>query len=164
MKEKHQLRTHLSAVGSFVSLPEAFTSADPGVKLAPKIEVQVAKFADSKKPLGVENVMYPHHVLVDLEAVDAKELDLKKVMKDCELMITACKEYPDQVRSILEAFAKDAPHEKILEADKIAEKLRISESMAVKAGGGMLWLLVIAAAIALSGCKSCAHTEGSMRQ
>lgn len=164
MKAKKELRSFIPATGSFISLPEAFDTADPGVRLAPKIEIQVGKFQDSKHPLGFDYVMRPHQVLIDLEAIDTQQFDAKKVIKDCELLISACRERPEDVRKILAAFAKDAPHEKMLEAERIAEKLNISEAKAVKAGGGLLWLVVIAAAVALSSCKGCAHTKGSTRQ
>jgi hypothetical protein len=164
MKTKNELRSFISATGSFVSLPEAFEAADSGVKLAPKIELQVGKFPDSKHPLGFDFVMHPHQILIDLEAVDSDQFDAKKLIKDCELMISACREHPEDVRKILAAFSEDAPHKKMLAAEKIAEKLNLTESKAVKAGGGLLWLVVVAAAIALSSCKGCAHTKGRTRQ
>lgn len=46
MKVRKELRSFVPAAGSFVSLPEAFESADSGVKLAPKIELQVGKFSE----------------------------------------------------------------------------------------------------------------------
>jgi len=164
MKSKKELRSFIPAAGSFISLPEAFKSADSGVKLAPKIELQVGKFSDSKHPLGFDFVMHPHQILIDLEAVDSEQFDAKKVIKDCELLIAACREHPDDIKKILAAFAEDAPHENMLAAEKIAEKLSLTESKAVKAGGGLLWLVVVAAAVALSGCKGCAHTKGRTRQ
>lgn len=164
MKAKKELRSFVPAAGSFVSLPEAFESADSGVKLAPKIELQVGKYLDSKHPLGFDFVMRPHQILIDLEAVDSEQLDTHKVIKDCELLIAACQEHPEELRKILAAFAEDAPHENMLAAEKIADKLNLTESKAVKAGGGMLWLFVVAAAVALSSCKGCAHTKGRTRQ
>jgi len=164
MKAKKEVRSFIPATGAFVSLPEAFETADPGVRLAPKIELQVGKFQDSTHPLGFDFVMHPHQVLIDLEAIDFEQFDAMKVIKDCELLITACQKHPEDVRKILAAFAEDAPHENMLEAEKIAEKLNISESKAVKVGGGLLWLLVVVAAVALSSCKGCAHTKGSTRQ
>ncbi len=164
MKAKKELRSFIPAAGSFISLPEAFESADAGVRLAPKIELQVGKFPDSKHPLGFDFVMHPHQILIDLEAVDSGEFDAKKVIKDCELLMSACREHPDDLRKILAAFAEDAPHENMLAAEKIAEELDLTEARAVKAGGGLLWLVVIAAAVALSSCKGCAHTKGRTRQ
>lgn len=162
--KKKDLRSFVSATGSFVSLPEAFESADLGVKLAPKIELQVGRFSDSKHPLGFDFVMHPHQILIDLEAIDSDQFDAKKAIKDCELIIAACRDHPEDIREILAAFAKSAPHENMLVAEKIAEKLNLTESKAVKAGGGLLWLVVVVAAVTLSSCKSCAHTKGSTRQ
>jgi hypothetical protein len=68
------------------------------------------------------------------------------------------------LKAILGAFAAGAPHERILEAAKIAETLRLSEAAASKARGGLIWLVVVVAAVALSGCKTTAHGTGSTKQ
>jgi hypothetical protein len=164
MKAKKTLRTTITAAGSFVSLPEAFEGADDAVKFAPKIEIRTGRFADSCHPLKIDHVMLPHTLLLDLEAVDPDRFDFGKLIRDCDLVKAAAEKHPKELRSILTAFGADVPHDKILAAARTAEKLGLSESETLKKDGGLLFLLVIAAALALSGCKSCAHTKGAMRQ
>jgi hypothetical protein len=164
MTSKSALRSSVSATGSFVSLPEAFEGADDAVKFAPKMAVATARFDDSRHPLKLDHVMLPHMLLLDLEATDATALDVGKIIRDCELVKSAAEKHPKELKSILAAFAADAPHDRILDAAKVAEQLGLSEDVATKKGGGLLFLLVIVAAIALSGCKSCAHTKGAMKQ
>lgn len=164
MSKTNSLRTAITASGSFISLPEAFEGADAAVKLAPKVEFRTSRFPDSSNPLKMEHVMFPHSLLVDLEAVDASSLDIKKLIRDCDLVKDAAEKHPEDLKAILASFAEDAPHEKMLEAAKIAEKIGLAEHVAAKKGAGLLWLVVIVAAVALSGCKSCAHTKGATRQ
>jgi hypothetical protein len=163
MVPMQQIRTHVPA-GSFVSMPEAFPDAADAVKYAAKVSFETARFEDSKHPLKLEHVLDPHVILFDLEAVDAGKLDVDQLVRDCELVKRAAEQYSGELRTIVAAFAQDAPHDRILEAAKIAEKLELSEAAASKAGGGLLWLVVVAAAVALSGCKTSAHGKGATKQ
>jgi hypothetical protein len=162
--KNNKLRDAITATGSFVSLPEAFPGADEAVKLAPKIELCVARFEDSKRPLEIDILMRPHTLLVDLEAVNAGGFDVEKLVRDCDALKEVALAHPEKLRGILAAFAADAPHEKMLDAAKVAEELGLSEEVMTKKGGGLLWLLVIVAAVALSGCKGCAHGKGNYYQ
>jgi len=164
MEREIRFRTSIPATGSFVSIPEAFEAADEAVKYAPKIEFRLERFDDSEEPLKMEPVMLPHTLLLDLEAVDANAFDPKKVMRDCDLIKEAAEKYPDQLQRILAAFAADAPHEEILKSAAIVNKLGLLEEQVTKEGGGLLFLLILAAALCLSGCKGCAHGKGSFRQ
>jgi hypothetical protein len=47
------------------------------------------------------------------------------------------------------AFGRDVPHDRILDAAETVKKLGLSEDAVTKKGGGLLWLLVVAAAVAL---------------
>jgi hypothetical protein len=164
MATSKRLRTNVSDAGSYVSLPEAFEEAHEAVKLAPKIHLRTERFVDSKHPLGIDYVMNPHHLLMDLEAVDAEAFDARTLINDCEIVKNVAQKSPEKLKAILASFAEDAPHDRILEAARTASDLGLSEDKASRKGGGLLWLLVIVAAVALSGCKGCAHTKGSMRQ
>jgi hypothetical protein len=163
-KKKNQLRDTISATGSYISLPEAFPTADPAIRNMPKIELRVERFAGSKKPLHFEPVMYPHTILVDLEAVDHEAFDAATLALDCELLAAAARKHPKELRQILAAFAPSAPHGKMLRAFALTQKLGLDEKSATRSGGGLIWLLAIVAAALLSGCKSCAHTNGATRQ
>lgn len=164
MEKTKKFRSYISSTGSFISLPEAFEGADENVIYAPKIEIRTQKFDDSKHPLGFEHVMYPHNLLIDFEALNAKALDINKLIKDCELIKETAEKHPEELKFILGSFAQDAPHEEMLKADELVKKLGLSEEVVTKKGGGLLWLLVIAAALAMSSCKGCAHTTGRTRQ
>jgi hypothetical protein len=161
---KADLRSEVSLSGSYVSIPAAFKSASDAVKLAPKIAVRAALFHDASHPLQLDFVMDPHQILIDLEAVDPTGVDIKSLIRDCELLKEAAEKAPEELLSIIAAFGRDVPHQAILKADETAKTLRLSEAAMTEDGGGFLLLLVAVAAIALSGCKGCAHTEGSMRQ
>jgi hypothetical protein len=102
--------------------------------------------------LRLEPVPNPHIILFDLEAVDAEKLSPRQLIRDCELLKRAAEAHPEKLRTILSAFAKDAPRKRILEAAKIAAELDLSEERSSKAGGGLVWLVVVGAALALSGC------------
>jgi hypothetical protein len=102
--------------------------------------------------LHVEPVWNPHVILFDLEAVDAEKLSPSQLIRDCELLKRAAEAHPQKLKTILRAFAKNAPRTRIVEAARIAAELDLLEEGSSKAGGGLLGLLVLGAAIALSGC------------
>jgi hypothetical protein len=151
-RQQTKLRSHVPATGSFVSFPDAFRRADDAVKYAPKIAFQVAGFKDSKRPLHLEPVLDRHIILFDLQAVDAEEFDPRQIVRDCELLKRAAEAYPEKLKTILGAFATDAPRARVLEAAKIAADLDLSEERSSKAGGGFVALVVLGAALVLSGC------------
>jgi hypothetical protein len=162
--DRQKLRDTLSAVGSFVSLPEAFETANEAVKYAPKFEFRTERFADSTHPLHIDHVIYPHRLLVDLKAVDSTQFDVRKLIRDCELVIQAANTAPEKLQEILAAFAPHVPHDRILDAFRTAGDLGLTEEEASKSGGGLLWLLLVVVAVTASCGKSCAHTKASTRQ
>ena len=102
--------------------------------------------------MHLQPVLNPHVILFDLGAVDAEKLSPRQLIRDCELLKRAAEAHPQKLKTILSAFAKDARRERIVEAAKIAAELDLSEEGFSKAGGGLLGLLVVGAAIALAGC------------
>lgn len=164
MTAPNGLRSHISQAGSFVSLPEAFQGGPDSMKFAPKILLRTERFEDSKHPLGIDHVMDPHVLLMDMEAIDISGFDAQTLINDCEMLKKAAQESPEKLKAILASFAADAPHDKILESARVASDLSLSEDKASQRGGGLLIMLAIVAALALSGCKGCAHTYGRMRQ
>lgn len=159
-----KLRSEVSHGGSYVSIPEAFEAASDAVRFAPKIAVRAARFDDASHPLQLDFVMDPHQLLIDLEAVDPTGIDIQRLIRDCDLVKEAAEKRPAQLLSIIASFGHDVPHEEILKANETAKELGLSEERITEGGGGLLFLLVAVAALALTGCKGCAHTEGSMRQ
>jgi hypothetical protein len=159
-----KLRQAVSGTGSFISLPDAFPKADEAVKYAPKIELQVGRFDDATHPSKADFFMLPHHLLVDLEAVDHQAFDFKKLAQDCDILKAVAQSNAEDLRTMLAAFSADAPHDRILDADKIARRLRLDEAQVSERGGGMILLLIAVACILLSCGKGCAHTNYAMRQ
>ena len=158
------LRQAIPSTGSFISLPDAFPKADEAVKYAPKIELQVGRFDDATHPSKADFFMLPHHLLVDLEAVDHQAFDFKKLAQDCDILKAAAQSNAEVPRTMLAAFSADAPHDRILDADKIARRLGLDEAQVSEKGGGMILLLIACACILLSCGKGCAHTSYAMRQ
>lgn len=131
---------------------------------APKIEIRTQRVKGSKHPLNIDHIMYPHTLLIDLEAVNANALDINKFIKDCDLLKEVAIKDPEKLKTIVGSFASDAPHENMLKAFEIAKQLGLTEDAMAEKGGGFLVIIVILAALAMSSCKGCAHTKGSMRQ
>jgi hypothetical protein len=158
------IRTELVHSGSYVSLPEAFIGGADAVKFAPKIAVRVGRFPDAKHPLGMDFVLDPHQILIDLEAIDVSGINADRLAKDCDLLKQAIQSDPRKILDIVAAFGVGVPHDRILDAAQSVDELGISEKKATEAGGGIIGLLIVLAAVAMASCKGCAHTEGSMRQ
>ncbi len=149
MKAQKQMRSDVQ-VGSFVSMPEAFPGADDAVKYAPKLEFRVRRSDVGENPPRVVPVLQPYRLLVDLEAVDASRFDARKLARDCELVKAAALSDPEKLRSILAAFAEGKSEEEIRRAARAVVDLGLDEEQVVKAGGGLIWLVVFAAAAVLS--------------
>lgn len=164
MTDEEPLRDTLSAVGSFVSLPEAFPTVPEAFKYAPKFEFRTERFADSKHPLHIDHVIYPHRLLIDLKAVDASQFDARQLIRDCELLIEAARTAPEQLQEMLAAFAPHVPHDRILDAFETAKRLGLTEEQASESGGGFIVLLVFVALLLASCGKNCAHTKAATKQ
>lgn len=151
MSKEKQLRSHFPATGSFGSFPDAFKGADDGLKYAPKIAFQIVRVKEGKHH-RLKLAQNAHVILFDLEAIDASKLNPRQLIRDCELLKRAAETHPQKLKTILSAFAKDAPRERIVEAARIAAELNLSEEASSKEGGGLLGLIALGAAIALAGC------------
>ena len=149
MKAQKQMLSAVQ-VGSFIALPEAFPGADDAVKYAPKLEFRVSRSDAGQTPLRVEPVLQPQRLLVDLEAVDASRFDARKLVRDCELLKEAALSDPEKLRSVLATFTEGKSEKEIRRAAQAVVDLGLDEEQVVKAGGGLIWLVAIAAATLLS--------------
>lgn len=150
-------KTCLSVAGSFVSIPSAMDGVEPGLKSAFKMQFRTIYSEESTNPLGLETVFAPDRMLIDLQAVDPKAIDPRKLIRDCDLLKNLVQEHPEQLRRLVQAFqpANEGARVDWSAAAKIAEEIGFTEKHFQKAGGGFLPLLVIAVAAL---CASCSAT------
>jgi hypothetical protein len=153
MKAQKQMRSSVQVGGSFFSLPEAFPGADDAVKYAPKFEFRANKRVNGNQPLQFEAVLQPNHILLDLAAVDASGFDARKLIRDCELVKQAAEAHPDKLRAILASFAEGTTDKEIRRAAQTVAELGLDEEQVTKAGGGLIWFVVIGAAALLGSCR-----------
>jgi hypothetical protein len=159
--KKTKLRTSIAASGSFVSLPEAFPGADPGVKYAPKIQLDTVRSEDTKR-FQLEHVWLPHRILIDLQAVDPDAFDPDVIVADCDIVKSIVREHPKKVQTILSAFQEGAPYSRIERAGELMKELGWTEKSVARRGGGFLWLLIILAAGCAGGCGSCRGSDSDV--
>jgi hypothetical protein len=144
------LRTQLSTSGSFLSVSSAYASAGEAVRNAVKLEVLPVYSASA--PGEAEMVFFTDRVLIDLAAVDPEGIDAARLAVDCDLLKRAVMQSPGALRRILAGLQSGTP-EGIRDAAKAATELGLTEEDAVKAGGGLIFLIVVAvAAVAGAGC------------
>lgn len=157
--KKIKTRTQISVSGSFVSVPSAFPLADEGLKNALKLGFETLFSEDSSHPLNLETRFYTDVILIDLGAVAPSALDPQKIINDCDLVKRVASTYPDQLRQLVTELQAGSVSG-IERAEKIAKEIGLTEEASVKAGGGLLGLL-IAGAIGLiaGGCAGTKHAE-----
>jgi hypothetical protein len=154
MKEQSEVRTHVSATGSFVSIPEAVAVADTGVRHLLKLEFTTNFSEGSSDPLKLETGFSTDRVLIDFRGVVAGNLDAQKIAKDCDLVRDIALRNPDKLRQMLEAQTESVTG--FQKAYAIGQEIGLTEEAAVKAGGGLLWLVAIAALAVMAGsCERC---------
>ncbi len=99
-KDAAKLRPEISALGSFVAVPDAFPGADPGVQNAVKFEFTTV-FSNKNR---VQTLFSTDRVLIDLAAVDPSKLDFKKMVVDCDLIKKIVEKHPNELRECLIAL------------------------------------------------------------
>ncbi len=151
------MRANVGPTASFVSMPAAFPGADEAIRHAPKFEVQTVASTDSDHPLGIEHVLYTHHMLLDLEEVDIKNFRPEALMRDCELLMNAAREHPEELRSILGAYQAGRPDEEILTASRKVRELGLDEASVAERGGNFILAAIVVGAVLLSGCQATCH-------
>ena len=108
----------------------------------------------------VETLFSTDKALIDLAAIDADALDVAKIGRDCDLVKEAARSDPAALKQMVAALQRGGS-EGIEEAGRLAERLGITEDQAVKAGGGLLFLVAVAVvAVAASGCATCNSHKG----
>lgn len=152
--KQNKPRTHLSATGSFVSVPFAFKGADEGLRNVVKMEFKTI-FSKLKK---IETVFSTDWILLDIGAVIPSALNPKKIARDCEVVRQIALDHPELLRRLVEAFQPGAPNNPS-DLDKtynIVKKMGLTEEELSSTGGGLVGLLIVLALVALStGCAHC---------
>jgi hypothetical protein len=147
-------RTTVPEGGTFVSVTSAIPDADKGIRDALKLEFRqfVDESVNTSDPLGIKTSFATDRFLVDIAAIDADAIDAKKLAKDCEIVARVVTGQPERIRDLVAAQQKPGG---FTAASKIASELRLTEAAASDAGGGLLWLLVIAVAVMAGSCEHC---------
>lgn len=163
MGTQRLLRKDANVSGSFSSVPGAFAAAPDGLRNAVKMEFSVQAEHSTTDPdghafrspdLNLETKFSTDWLLLDLGAVDPSDIDPEAVVRDCELMARAIRDHPQDVAALIESFKPDAPLSDISRAIEITNKLGLTEEATTAAGGGLIFLAVVAGAALLSGCAA----------
>ena len=133
--------------GGFISQPDVFPDAPQALQhvlkmvYRPTVREGVAALEFSTDA-----------IIVDYSVVDAKALDPQTLSADCDFLKAIALKYPAQLRQLLEEMQRGTTAG-IERADKIATEIGLTEGGAVKSGGGLLFLVVLAvAAVGAAGC------------
>jgi hypothetical protein len=137
-------------------VPGAFVNADEGVKHVAKMEFTTVFSDQSSDPVKLETGFSPDRLLLDFGALVPDAFDPQKLIRDCELVRQAAIDHPKELGAILEAFQNKTPEAGYRKAFKIAKQIGVTEEDAIRAGGGLLWLVVFGALVVMaSGCEHC---------
>ena len=148
--EPAKLPTEVSALGSFVAVPDAFPGADSGVRNAVKFEFTTV-FSEENR---VQTLFSTDRVLIDLAAVAPSKLDFEKLAIDCDLIKDIVEKHPDELRECLIAL-QTGGSSGIQRAEEIAKKIGLTEDHFVQAGGGFFFVVIaVAVAVGAGGCAT----------
>jgi hypothetical protein len=143
-------RSHVVTTGTFAAVPEGFDGAKGSLRYVLKPEFQTVpvvgrnQLATWAVPRG--------HALLDLAAVDQADLDQATLQRDLELVSAAVRDHFPEVMKIVAAFGPHGTAEQQAKALEIAERLKLTEAAAAKAGGGLLGMVVIVGACLFASC------------
>jgi hypothetical protein len=90
-------------------------------------------------------------VVVDLSVVDPAVFDASKLAADCDFLKNIARAHEPELRKIISALQQGTAAG-ASEAEETAIAIGATEADAVEAGGGLLFLVVIAIAVVASGC------------
>lgn len=152
-------RTHVVTSGTFAAVPQGFEGGEGSLRYVIKPEFQTVP-----APGDAGRVLFAvprEHALLDLAAVNLADLDRAALVRDCELVAAAVRDHFDDLLRVVAAFGPNGTAEQQAEALVIAERLKLTESAAAKAGGGLLGIVVIAGACLFASCfASCPPPKG----
>jgi hypothetical protein len=140
----------------FISFPAAFLDAPPDLRNVLKI---IHRPTVRDGAVGLE--FATDAMVVDLSSVDADLFNANAVAVDCDLIKRLALEYPAELRQLIKEMQRGTS-EGVHRALEITERIGLTESVAVKAGGGFFFLIVvIALGLGASGCGGAIRERAS---
>lgn len=133
--------------GGFISRPLAFTDARPDLQGLLKLLY---------RPTVVDGTVCLEFstdaAVIDFSTVDVNAINIDKVVADCDHIKDVVETHGLRVRRLVKEMQRGT-EKGVEEAMRIAKEIGLTEGDAVKAGGGLLFLVVIAvAALTGAGC------------
>ncbi|MBZ5714696.1 hypothetical protein [Nannocystis pusilla] len=152
-------RTHVVTSGTFAAVPQGFEGGVGSLRYVIKPEFQtVPAVGDASRVLFA---VPRGHALLDLAAVNLADLDQATLQRDLELVSAAVLDHFPELLKIVAAFGPHGTDRQQAEALEIAERLKLTESAAAKAGGGLLGMVVIVGACLFASCfATCPPKDG----
>ena len=148
MKKKH-FRLSAPTLGSFSAVPSAFSIADKGIQNVMKFEFNTIVPENE----NIKTTFTTDVALIDLAAVDSKEINFNKMSADCDLLKEVIQKFPDELRDCLDAL-KSGNISGIKRVEEITKRIGLTEDAFSKCGGGIFWLAVPLVIAGLSACGS----------
>lgn len=112
----------------------------------------------SEDDIGI--LFHPDHALVDFSSIDPTQLDVSKIVADCDYVKSIAEQHPKELIALVEAYVS-SPNG-FSKAAKIADKIGLTEDASIKAGGGVAWLAGLLILALLS--KACVDAESGNPQ
>jgi len=145
-------------MGTFVSFPEAFPTADVRIVDGLKFQVKFHKSLSKENAIKFDAVFDASRMLLDFDAVDVSAINTETLIRDCEIVKDAISQHPKRFMEIVSTFAnKNSSISEIIESFRVLKELGLSEDQITEKKGGFFFLIV-ALAILASGCAHC--TQG----
>lgn len=96
-----------------------------------------------------------------MASADPESFDAERMSRDCDLLKSALTKHPGKVRELIKAVQSTEPDADFGRAQALAEEMGLTEGASLKVGGGIIPVLLFAAALLLAGCQ--AHCSGSIK-
>lgn len=141
MKSERSVRFNMAATGSYISIANSLTGADDGIKHVIKMGFITRRPDDSANPNDLEIVFSTDHVLLDFKSLVAGDLEVSKIIKDCDFVKEIALKNPEKVKQLVEAFTSSPTG--FEKASAIAKEIGLTEEASIAAGGGAAWLAVL---------------------
>jgi hypothetical protein len=153
-------RFNMSATGSYISIADSL--ADEGVKHVLKMGYSTRRPDDSDNPNDLEVVFSTDHVLLDFQSLIAEDLDVNKIVADCEFVKEIALKNPVKLKQLVETYTSSPKG--FEKAFAIAKEIGLTEEAAIAAGGGMFWIPIILAAVIMARACSDAGNGNPQRK
>jgi hypothetical protein len=137
----------------FIAFPEDFRNASPDLRNVVKIIHRPAVDGDT-----VVLKFYTDAMAVDFSEVDAERFNFEALAVDCDMVKRAAQESPEELRELIRQL-QSGTSDGVRRSAEITERLGLTEAAAIKAGGGLSLIVVVAAVINI--VKA---VEGAQRQ